>query len=508
MRFESVRRLVPNRHYLALFLVVLSCYAYFLPRWADWNQNSRFDLIVALVDNHTFAIDSYVANTGDYAAYDGHYYSDKAPGMALLGVPIYAALRHFMPPALMTRLDTTASTTAALAATLNPTGTGVQSQKLWFFVALVVVDFIVGVVPAAVLALIVFWMVGQLGGGHSEQWVASILYALATCAFAYANSLVGHQTSAFLLFVGFAVLFGVRRTRPGRQWLFVAGFLLAYAMITEYPTALIVMVVGLYALVTLPRGVSVLVHMCLGGLLPVAAMAIHDIGAFGTPLPVGYFHSALWTNVHDVGLVSLTYPHLDALWGITFGGYRGLFFLSPYLLFAAPGCRVLWRRGWHAETAVLLAVPVVYMLYNSASAMWQGGFAVGPRYIVASLPFLGLAAGVGVVAAWRRVVLRPVVGIAVAWSFCAVWVETLGGQAFPDTTPNPLFDFSLPKLLAGDVARNLGMVGGLGGWMSLLPLLVATLVWAAVALIPHLINIRVNFGDDGDLSGAVARSAT
>src|ERR671932_37891 len=122
MRFDRERlgRLVPARQYLAVLLVVLACYAYFFPRWADWNQNSRFDLIVALVDDHTFAIDAYVANTGDYAAYDGHYYSDKAPGMALLGLPVYMALRHAVPPALIVRLEQRASSTAALGATLNP----------------------------------------------------------------------------------------------------------------------------------------------------------------------------------------------------------------------------------------------------------------------------------------------------------------------------------------------------------------------------------------------------
>ena len=33
-----------------IFLLLLACYAYVLPRWADWNQNSRLNLVVALVD--------------------------------------------------------------------------------------------------------------------------------------------------------------------------------------------------------------------------------------------------------------------------------------------------------------------------------------------------------------------------------------------------------------------------------------------------------------------------
>jgi hypothetical protein len=472
------------RQYVALFLVVVACTTYFFPRWADWNQNSRFDLVTALVDDHTFMIDKYAANTGDYAVWQDHYYSDKAPGMALLGVPVYAAFEALTPSWLLARLEASADHSSALGTTLNPDGSGMQADKIHFFVGLVVTTLVTVALPATVLALVFFWAAGRMGCSTRERWVVTLLYALGTCAFPYSNSFVGHQTSAFFLFTAFAILFAVRQSRLGRSWLLLAGFFLSAAMVTEYPTGLIVAVVGLYALLALSDRIGVVVRMVLGGVLPVVGLLIHDIGAFGTPLPVGYFHSALWTDVHDTGFVSLTYPHLDALWGITFGIYRGLFFLSPYLLFAVVGARTLWRRGWRAEVAVLLAVPVVFFLFNSSSAMWQGGFGVGPRYVVACLPFLALLAGVGVTQAWRSRLWRPVVLAACAWSVLAIWTETIGGQAFPDFTPNPLFDFSLPKLLTADVARNAGMLVGMSGFKSLLPLVAVAVIATLIALLP------------------------
>ncbi len=66
----------------ALFLT----YAFFYQA-GGWNQNSRFDLVRAVVDEHTLRIDDYQANTGDKALIDGHYFSDKAPGLALVSVP-------------------------------------------------------------------------------------------------------------------------------------------------------------------------------------------------------------------------------------------------------------------------------------------------------------------------------------------------------------------------------------------------------------------------------------
>jgi hypothetical protein len=480
----SARRSGTWRQYVALFLVVLACTTYFFPRWADWNQNSRFDLVTAVVDDHTFLIDNYVGNTGDYAAWQGHFYSDKAPGMALLGIPVYAAFEWLTPPSLMARLNSSAQDSTALGSTLNPDGTGLGGDKLHYFAGLVVTTFFTVAVPATVLALVFFWLAGRLGCSTRERWVVTLLYALGTCAFPYSNSFVGHQTSAFCLFSAFAILFAIRQSRLGRSWLLLAGFLLSAALVTEYPTGLIVAVVGLYALVVLPDRVGVVARMIVGGILPVVGLVVHDVGAFGTPLPIGYFHSALWTDVHDTGFVSLTYPHLDALWGIMFGAYRGLFFLSPYLLFGVIGARTLWKRGWRAEVVVLLAVPAVFFLFNASSAMWQGGFAVGPRYVVACLPFLALVAGVGVTEAWQSWGWRPVIVTACAWSMFAVWTETIGGQAFPDFTPNPLFDFSLPKLLSADIARNAGMLVGMTGFKSLLPLATVVTVAAIIAVLP------------------------
>src|SRR5579864_3591931 len=52
-----------------------------------WNQNSRLDLLRAILERHTLQIDNYHENTGDKAHFAGHYYSDKAPGLVFLAVP-------------------------------------------------------------------------------------------------------------------------------------------------------------------------------------------------------------------------------------------------------------------------------------------------------------------------------------------------------------------------------------------------------------------------------------
>src|SRR5437868_2084697 len=68
-----------------LGLVLLVSYAYFYQA-GGWNQNSRFALVRAITEHHTLKIDAYYQQTGDRALFNGHYYSDKAPGASLLAV--------------------------------------------------------------------------------------------------------------------------------------------------------------------------------------------------------------------------------------------------------------------------------------------------------------------------------------------------------------------------------------------------------------------------------------
>src|SRR5579863_1122233 len=82
-------------HALLIFGVIFFSYAYFY-EGGGWNQNSRFDLVRAVVEQGTLRIDDYQENTGDKAFANGHYYSDKAPGLALLAVPVALVARPLL----------------------------------------------------------------------------------------------------------------------------------------------------------------------------------------------------------------------------------------------------------------------------------------------------------------------------------------------------------------------------------------------------------------------------
>src|SRR5262245_7054529 len=70
--------------------LLFASYAYFYQA-GGWNQNSRFALVRAILERHTLQIDAYQLHTGDRAVFEGHYYSDKAPGQSLMALPAAAA---------------------------------------------------------------------------------------------------------------------------------------------------------------------------------------------------------------------------------------------------------------------------------------------------------------------------------------------------------------------------------------------------------------------------------
>jgi hypothetical protein len=459
-----------NRAGAYLFLVLLLCYAYFFPRWGDWNQNSRLDLTMAVVEDHTLHIDAYAENTGDYALYEGHAYSDKAPGASFLGVPAYAAFRQVVKGLNLEPLLARLASGPAMAKTMAGEDQASVMRKGYQAAALYVVTLLTSALPSAILGVLIFDLLKTVTSSVLPRLSVALLYGWGTGAFPYANAFLGHQLAAALLFGAFYVLFRTNPLAVSTSQLLLAGCLLGYAFITEYPAILIVLPLLGYAAFRLRTRPASLVWVMLGTVPSLGLLAWYDYTIYGTVLPMGYSYSALWQAEHSTGFLSLTYPRLSVAWELLFGTYRGLFNLSPALLFAVPGFVYLWReRHNRVEGLISLVAFLAFLAFNSASCMWWGGFAVGPRYLLPALPFL----------VWPiAFYLRQHQGrgtiiylIAASLSLASVWAQTLGGRIFPRYERVPLVEVSLPNLIKGNIARNLGMLMGLSGWASLLPLL-------------------------------------
>lgn len=458
-----------------LFALLLASYAYFFPRWGDWNQDSRLSLVMAIVDRGTLYIDGYPENllpTGDYAVYNGHEYSTKPPGPALLGVPIYGVTRLVADRAMAVLPASMVQRAGALAGDDAQADADLLMAKVRAALALYAVTFCLVMVPSAAMGAAIYRLLGDLVPARGPRIWAMLGYGLASNALTYSGAFYSHQMVAYMTFFAFCLARQMRR-QPGRPGLALAvGGLLGYAVISEHPSALIAAGVAVYLLWGRHDWRTV-AGLLVGGLLPGLLWMGYNQAVYGAPIAFGYEYEPLFEDVNTTGFFSLVYPYPEALWGITFGTYRGLFFIAPLLLLAVPGFVLLARlRAWRGEFWLCLWALVSFILFNGSSVMWQGGYGVGPRYLVPMLPYLTLPLALCLEHWGRRPALRIVAVVLTAWSLLAVWIETISGQLYPDYTLNPLFNYSLPRLLHGDIARNPGLLLGLPGAASLLPLAV------------------------------------
>jgi len=469
-----MKRLRTHLTDIAILATLLVCYGYFFPRWAEWNQNSRMDLTMAIVDQGTICIDDYYENTGDYAVYDGHVYTDKAPGTSFLGLPTYFVFKWMASTRPMRAVLHRLSASRALADTLREGGSGLLEQKVYFAAALYVTTFVTVSLPSALLGMLLYRFVGKLLRPHVPRFVLTLAYGLATIAFPYSTVFYGYQIAAALLFAAFYLLYQIRRSELSSHWLWGVGALLGLAALTEFHTLVLLIILSLYALWFLKRKWEI-VKLGLGGLPFAVVLGWYNATAFGSPFSSSYRYLGRFPQISNTGFLGFSWPRLEALWGITFSPFRGLFILSPFLLLAIPGFwHLLHSREWRAEGVLWSGLVVAQMVLVSDWYHWFDGFAIGTRNLLTIMPFFILPVGFCIQAWQGKPLLRALAWASVIVSFGLVWIVSVSGQEFaPYTTTNPftLVDFFWPKFQAGDITRNLGMAIGLPSWYSLSPLI-------------------------------------
>ena len=459
----------PPRHGLGLVLglLCLLSYAWFY-QGGGWNQNSRFDLTRAIVEQHSFAIDAYAANTGDISARDGHLYCDKAPGQSLLAAPIYALVMWGAEQPSIAQLNHAAY----------------------------VITLVTAAVPGALAVWLVFVLL--LSWGAREVWALACAsgYGLATMAWPYSTMLFGHQLVAALLLCAFALL---SRDEPNsRRPVLLAGLLLGLACLVEYQALLGALAIGALALRWGWRGALTLT---VGALPPMLLLAFYQWQAFGAPWTLAYEYSTMPFR-HQGFFMGLGIPDVSVLREITVGPYRGMFYSAPWLLLAVPGCLVWLRSARRLAALSAAAVVVLYFWMNASLVDWQGGWTYGPRFLVPTLPFLALL--VGGLGVWRGPTraLGWLLAALLVLSYGATLVATAVNPQTPLGIRQPFAEYLLPQWQAGNIglvyqgitmkwptpdampaAWNLGQRFGLSGRMSLVPLLALQSLVIALACV-------------------------
>jgi hypothetical protein len=358
----------PSKRNLALAAIVLVGLSYAtLIQSFSWNQTSHYDLIRSL-DKDKTTIDVYQENTGDKAYYKGHFYSARAPGLALFSLPYYDALKA---------LGAEGFTDRHVAPPNHPGDEMIWLVGLWG-----------AVLPGLVLLLLVGWIAERLEPGYGAA--TAVILGLGTLTLPLSTLLFSHVFSACLGFAAFVLLMRERAGPPNPWYIGIAGLLLGYAGASEYPLFFTALVLGLYLISRRdsfnPVGLLTRIGpFVLGGLIGIVPLLLYNHYAF---------HS--WTHLayssiprQQKGFFGIGAPSLPVLATLLFDS-RGLLTLSPVLAMGAVGAWLLCKRGLRAEALTIAGICVLYIGYNSGYYLPFGGGFMGPRFLMTMLPFLAL----------------------------------------------------------------------------------------------------------------------
>ena len=357
-----------------------------------WNVNTRLALVMAVVEEGRFTIDSYHDtppwDTMDKAYYEGHHYSDKIFGVAVLALPFYVTGRVLHGDALPFEAAHWVMKVGGVALP-----GGISAALFWVLLCRL------GAPPRRALFLTAAGVFGTMWYGYGAVFypyvpgLACLLGALYVTFFPPARRITPWNALAVGALLGFTMLcdylFGLVVVGVGVIWLLRLGDqgglfgLRAFAEMTGERTP--------------GKQLLGLAAVCAAGFfLPLAPWFAYTYSIYGEfAIPYRYEVDPRFREGMAQGFMGATYPKLHAFYFTTVHPFRGIFFWSPVLLAGLAGCILGTRQyGKRAIVGWLgLWAAAGYILFTASYYMWWGGWAMGPRFMIPMLPFVLLGAG-------------------------------------------------------------------------------------------------------------------
>ncbi|HWW88717.1 MAG TPA: hypothetical protein VNZ26_34220 [Vicinamibacterales bacterium] len=466
-----------------LFALLFVSYAYFYQA-GGWNQNSRFDLVRAMTNEHSLRIDPFQLDTGDKAFFEGHYYSDKAPGLAFMAVPTVAIVRPFM----------------------RMFGGDPESYGGIAFLSYLSTVLTVGLLTA-LAGVRLYFLCRTLGATSGGALFAALTFGLGTPMWSLATLFIGHAAAAACLVFAFGAAMDLRGVRGTRDlWLgAIVGLGAGWATVCDFTAAVPAVLLAVLTTVNVwplgsRRAFRVLGALVVTALVCATILMAYQYACFGSPFHLAYASEQGFEGLQQ-GVFGVQTPRLIRLRRLLFGSYRGLFPLAPALAVAPIGLLVLaWsriNRTYRLALSLAAVIAVYYILWNASYTYWEGGWSYGPRHLSPAIPFLCL----GLAGLWSRAPRfgRLVLAGLGIWGAALSLIAVSTMAQPPASIREPVSELLVPAFRDGDLALNtqrftdgggdagalrahvdpkaawnLGMKLGLSGRASLLPLVV---VW-------------------------------
>jgi hypothetical protein len=281
-------------------------------------------------------------------------------------------------------------------------------------------------VPFVVLVALMYLLAEQFARRNVAVMVA-LMIGVGTMMLEHAVNLYAHDLAALFAF-GAWMAIEHSPCRIARATL--AGFLGGMAVLTEYETGIVLVVLAGYLLA---RQRDRIAWFILGTAAPIGALAWYQQRAFGAPwhTPSTYYAGVL--NGTTRGGYSI--PGIHDVVAVMFGD-RGLLIGAPIGLVGLVGAAWLIASGEgaarrHAIVAIAVVVP-----YLVLCAGWSGLALLeepGPRYLIPALPFLAVPLAATWDRLWRPMVLATIIGAAISVPDAVTYILLRPKQpAFPE----------------------------------------------------------------------------
>ena len=453
-----------------------------------WAQTSYFAFVKALGDG-TAQIDKYQWETRDKSWINGHFFSVKAPGLPIVMTPVYELLKlagaegisrsaaaharhHGAKLWTYKALNISAYGFNLQRARAVPYQLEVQAPLVW------ALGLFGSLLPALGLLFLIRSISERIRPGYGTA--AALTLGMSTMVMVFAGQFFGHILAALLAFGAFALMMRERRGPPRLWMVALAGLIAGLAVTVEYPMAVAGAVVGVYAVLRgdllagenrvwqlLRRAGSYSIGV-LVGIIPVLA---YNQWAFGSPTTMSYsnavanqgFSGHATLGLNSGGFFGIGVPDPLASLELLFAP-RGILTITPVVLVGLYGVWLLRDRGYKAEVRTIFAVVALFFIYDSGYWLPFGGGSPGPRFLIATLPFLAL----GFTEAWRKIPATTLV-----LSACGFVLMTTASLTYPLVGAGNLFEWR-QRALDNTFQHTVFTAFGFGnGWMTMIPVLAA-----------------------------------
>jgi hypothetical protein len=425
-----------KRFFLAgFFFINLLLSTYFIDAWITPNATSRALPVITLYEDSSLVIDNYQSHTIDKAFVNGHYYSDKAPLSTFLVYPFYAAYKSI-------------SNTPDNEDNINRHPIyiwdvkGIKDGRIFLFpklnVPLVLGSFICGSLPFATLVTCILIYIYKRQEAFPPV-VMAMLSTYGTFLFALSGVYLSHLLSGLFLLLAYICI------KEDRNY-FLAGFLIGLAFLSEYTTA-IAGPIWFMLILYKTRKYRKAIAFALGAVPAILFVLYYNQITTGHMFDFLYSHVAMANFAEMNSNFGFHLPRIEAMWGLLFSSYRGLFFYAPiFILIGYCYLKKSFQFEWKSVTDNYLFIFVLaYFLVNSSYYMWWGGWSFGPRHLV-PVAMLLLFEGAIFLTTIRfsrlAFFILATAGILLAWGDKATRIYLMPDN--PYRFSDPLFDLILP----------------------------------------------------------------